>query len=201
MGMTTVEKILANHSDQSKVSPGDVVVVDVDVAVFFDWMRPDVLKVFDPDRLVLLHDHQVPAPTVRAANMAKQMRAFVEKFKVKHYFPVGQHGISHVLVAQEGSGPTRPDPGQSRFPYLLVRRTQLPGPRHGPVGDDLHPLQRQDLVHGRSDHQGEPGGQTAQSGSTHGTSSTTSRVNTAISPAETSSGTEMGSPVSGWTAA
>ncbi len=102
MGMTTVEKILANHSDQSKVSPGDVVVVDVDVAVFFDWMRPDVLKVFDPDRLVLLHDHQVPAPTVRAANMAKEMRAFVEKFKVKHYFPVGQHGISHVLVAQEG---------------------------------------------------------------------------------------------------
>lgn len=102
MGMTTVEKILANHSDQSKVSPGDVAVVDVDVAVFFDWMRPDVLKVFDPDRLVLLHDHQVPAPTVRAANMAKQMREFVEKFGVKHYYPVGQHGISHVLVAQEG---------------------------------------------------------------------------------------------------
>jgi 3-isopropylmalate/(R)-2-methylmalate dehydratase large subunit len=102
MGMTTVEKILASHSGQSKVSPGDVVVVDVDVAVFFDWMRPDVLKVFDPDRLVLLHDHQVPSPTVRAANMAKQMREFVEKFGVKNYFPVGQHGISHVLVAQEG---------------------------------------------------------------------------------------------------
>jgi 3-isopropylmalate/(R)-2-methylmalate dehydratase large subunit len=102
MGMTTVEKILANHSGQSEVSPGDVVVVDVDVAVFFDWMRPDVLKVFDPDRLVLLHDHQVPAPTVRAANMAKEMREFVEKFQVKNYFPVGQHGISHVLVAQEG---------------------------------------------------------------------------------------------------
>ena len=61
-----------------------------------------MLKVFDPDRLVLLHDHQVPSPTVRAANMAKQMREFVEKFGVKNYFPVGQHGISHVLVAQEG---------------------------------------------------------------------------------------------------
>ncbi len=58
MGMTTVEKILANHSDQSKVSPGDVVVVDVDVAVFFDWMRPDVVKIFDPDKLVLLHDQR-----------------------------------------------------------------------------------------------------------------------------------------------
>jgi 3-isopropylmalate/(R)-2-methylmalate dehydratase large subunit len=102
MGMNSVEKIIAGHSDQAEVKPGDVVVVDVDVAVFFDSMRRDVEKVFDVDKLVLLHDHQVPSPTTNAANMAKQMRAFVEKFKVKNYFPVGQHGISHVLVAQEG---------------------------------------------------------------------------------------------------
>src|SRR5215469_548720 len=102
MGMTSVEKILASHSEQDEVKPGDVVVVDVDVAVFFDSMRRDVAKVFDPDKLVLLHDHQVPSPTVNAANMANQMRDFVEKFKIKNYFPVGQHGISHVLVAQEG---------------------------------------------------------------------------------------------------
>ena len=36
MGMTAVEKILAGHSAQSVVAPGDVVVVDVDVAVLFD---------------------------------------------------------------------------------------------------------------------------------------------------------------------
>jgi 3-isopropylmalate/(R)-2-methylmalate dehydratase large subunit len=30
------------------------------------------------------------------------MRQFVEKFQVKNYFPVGRHGISHVLVAEEG---------------------------------------------------------------------------------------------------
>ena len=100
--MNAIEKILANHSDQDQVSPGDVVAVDVDVIVSFDSMRPDILKVNDPDKLVLLFDHQVPAPTVRAANMAKGMRAFVEKFGVKNYFPVGRHGISHVLVAQEG---------------------------------------------------------------------------------------------------
>lgn len=102
MGMTSIEKILASHSDQSEVKPGDVVVVDVDTAVFFDWMRSDVVKIADPDKLVLLHDHMVPAPTVQAANMAKKMREFVAKFEVKNYFPVGLHGISHVLVAQEG---------------------------------------------------------------------------------------------------
>jgi 3-isopropylmalate/(R)-2-methylmalate dehydratase large subunit len=100
--MTSIEKILASHSDQSRVKPGDVVVVDVDTAVFFDWMRSDVVKIADPDKLVLLHDHMVPAPTVQAANMAKRMREFAAQFNVKNYFPVGVHGISHVLVAQEG---------------------------------------------------------------------------------------------------
>jgi 3-isopropylmalate/(R)-2-methylmalate dehydratase large subunit len=102
MGMTSIEKILASHSRQSSVKPGDVVVVDVDIAVYFDFMRSDVERIADPDKLVLLHDHMVPAPTVQSANMAKQMREFVEKFGVKNYFPVGAHGISHVLVAQEG---------------------------------------------------------------------------------------------------
>src|SRR5262245_30182000 len=102
MGMTSVEKILASHSTAREVKPGDVVVVDVDVAVFFDGMRSDVNRVFDPDKLVLLHDHMVPSPTVDAANRAKGMREFVQKFGIKHYFPVGMHGISHVLVAQEG---------------------------------------------------------------------------------------------------
>jgi 3-isopropylmalate/(R)-2-methylmalate dehydratase large subunit len=102
MGMTSVEKILANHSSQKLVRPGDVVMVDVDVTVHFDFMRPDIQKIADPDKLVLLHDHVVPAPTLAAANMAKHMREFVEKFNVKNYFPVGRHGISHVLVAEEG---------------------------------------------------------------------------------------------------
>jgi 3-isopropylmalate/(R)-2-methylmalate dehydratase large subunit len=102
MGMTTIEKILARHSDQSVVKPGDVVVVDVDTAVFFDFMRSDVVKIANPDKLVLLHDHMVPAPTIQAANMAKRIREFADQFGVKNYFPVGVHGISHVLVAQEG---------------------------------------------------------------------------------------------------
>jgi 3-isopropylmalate/(R)-2-methylmalate dehydratase large subunit len=102
MGMNAIEKILANHSEQRVVAPGDVVAVDVDVTVQFDHARADVLRIANPDKLVLLHDHVVPAPTVQAANNAKRMREFVERFGVKHYFPVGRHGISHVIVAAEG---------------------------------------------------------------------------------------------------
>lgn len=102
MGMNAIEKILANHSAQEVVRPGDVVMVDIDVTVQFDFARPDVLKIANPDKLVLLHDHVVPAPDVQAANNAKRLREFVDRFDIPNYFPVGRHGISHVLVAAEG---------------------------------------------------------------------------------------------------
>jgi 3-isopropylmalate/(R)-2-methylmalate dehydratase large subunit len=102
MGMNAIEKILANHSDVDVVRPGDVVMVDIDVTVQFDYARPDVLKIANPEKVVLLHDHVVPSPTVQAANNAKRMREFVDRFDIPNYFPVGRHGISHVLVASEG---------------------------------------------------------------------------------------------------
>ncbi len=102
MGMNAIEKILANHSEQAVVRPGEVVMVDVDVTVQFDSARADVLKIANPDRVVLLHDHVVPAPTVMAANAAKRLRDFAERFQIDNYYPVGKHGISHVLVAEEG---------------------------------------------------------------------------------------------------
>ena len=102
MGMNAIEKILSSHSEQQTVRPGDVVMVEVDTTVHFDFMSPDILRINDPDKVVLMHDHVVPAPTVLAANNAKHMREFVERFGIENYFPVGKHGISHVLVAQEG---------------------------------------------------------------------------------------------------
>ena len=102
MPMNAIETILARHSDQDVVRPGDVVMVDVDVTVQFDHARPDVLKIANPEKLVMVHDHVVPAPTVQAANNAKRLRDFVERFGIENYFPVGKHGISHVLVAENG---------------------------------------------------------------------------------------------------
>jgi 3-isopropylmalate/(R)-2-methylmalate dehydratase large subunit len=100
--MNAIEKILARHSAQDVVCPNDVVMVDVDVTVQFDHARPDVLKIANPEKLVMVHDHVVPAPTVQAANNAKRLRDFVERFGIENYFPVGKHGISHVLVAENG---------------------------------------------------------------------------------------------------
>lgn len=67
MGMTIIEKILARAGGQRTVGPGDLVDVDVDTVVLFDsrffpvdWR--EVLKVFDPDKMVVAFDHRIPAP-------------------------------------------------------------------------------------------------------------------------------------------
>jgi len=108
MGMTIAEKILARKSGQAKVSPGDVVTVEVDTVVLIDnsfmasrWR--EVLKVRDPNRIVVVFDHRVPASTQDSAAAHRTGRRFVETFGIKRFHDVGYHqGISHQLVADHG---------------------------------------------------------------------------------------------------
>lgn len=72
MRMTIVEKIFARASGQPTVRPGDVAVVDVDIAVMMDTSfhansRREILKVHDPDKVAVIYDHMVPAPDKAAA--------------------------------------------------------------------------------------------------------------------------------------
>ncbi len=108
MGMTIAEKILARKSGQAKVAPGDLVTVEVDTVVLIDnsftasrWR--EVLKVRDPDRIVVVFDHRVPASTQDSAAAHRTGRRFVEKFGIKRFHDVGYYqGISHQLVADHG---------------------------------------------------------------------------------------------------
>jgi len=110
MGMTIAEKILARKSGQRKVAPGDLVTVEVDTVILFDnnfmtnrWR--EILKVKNPDRLVVVFDHRVPAATQASAVAQKIGREFVAKFGVKRFHDVGySQGISHQLVADHGYG-------------------------------------------------------------------------------------------------
>ncbi len=110
MGMTVAEKILARKSGQDKVGPGDLVTVDVDTVILFDnnfmpsqWR--DVLKLKDPERIIVVFDHRVPAATPQSAAAHVTGRKFVEKFGIKRFHDVGySQGISHQLVADHGYG-------------------------------------------------------------------------------------------------
>ncbi len=108
--MTLIEKILAAHTDKKKVSPGEFINVRVDLILANDitapiaireFQRTGVDKVFDPKKVVMVPDHFVPNKDIASAEQAKLMREFCHKQGVI-YFEVGQMGIEHVLLPEQG---------------------------------------------------------------------------------------------------
>ena len=78
MGMTVTEKIIARAAHRDRVQPDEILWVDVDLAMMHDssgprriWPALERLEmdVWDPDRVVLVCDHYVPANTVAAAEL------------------------------------------------------------------------------------------------------------------------------------
>lgn len=106
MGMTMAEKILARAADKATVRPGDLVVCKVDMVVLFDLnFAPNrlfnrVKRVFDPEKIAIVFDHSVPAPTVADAENMIRARAFVQKFGIRRFYDIGYHGISHQVIAE-----------------------------------------------------------------------------------------------------
>jgi 3-isopropylmalate/(R)-2-methylmalate dehydratase large subunit len=86
------------------VTAGDIAVVRVDTAVLLDtnfmphvWR--EVLKLADPEKVVVVFDHKVPAPNRVSAQGHMTGRAFVARFGIKRFHDLGREvGISHVLV-------------------------------------------------------------------------------------------------------
>jgi 3-isopropylmalate/(R)-2-methylmalate dehydratase large subunit len=108
--LTLTEKILAAHADKKRVRPGDFINVRVDLVMANDITAPIAIKefrrlrvkrVFDPQKVVMVPDHFVPNKDIASAEQAKLMREFAREQGVI-YFEVGQMGIEHVLLPEQG---------------------------------------------------------------------------------------------------
>jgi len=108
--LTLAEKILAAHADEREVSPGEFVNVRVDLILANDITAPIAIKefqkigvgrVFDPQKVVMVPDHFVPNKDIASAEQAKLMREFAYEQGII-YFEVGQSGIEHVLLPEQG---------------------------------------------------------------------------------------------------
>ncbi|HAV10155.1 MAG TPA: 3-isopropylmalate dehydratase large subunit [Dehalococcoidia bacterium] len=108
--MTLAEKILAAHSGKKKVSPGEFINVKVDLVLANDITAPISIrefgklgarKVFDPKKIVMVPDHFCPNKDIASAEQAKIMRDFAHEHDLV-YFEVGQMGIEHVLLPEQG---------------------------------------------------------------------------------------------------
>lgn len=106
--MTMLEKILASRSGRDVVRPGDIVVTQVDTVVMIDLvfssgrLPADPKRLADPDRIVVMLDHAVPAPTIHDAAGHALARDFVRRFGIRRFFDVGGHGICHQLILENG---------------------------------------------------------------------------------------------------
>jgi 3-isopropylmalate/(R)-2-methylmalate dehydratase large subunit len=106
--MTIAEKILARAAGLDRVSAGDFVVVDVDVTMLLDTafhpsVRQQVLCVHDPEKVVVVYDHYVPASDQQHAEGQAYGRKFVEKFGIERFHDVGENqGIGHAVLAEYG---------------------------------------------------------------------------------------------------
>ena len=108
--LTLAEKILAAHTTEETVSPGEFVNVRVDLILANDITAPIAIRefrkigigrVFDPKKIVFVPDHFTPNKDIASAEQAKLLRDFAREQGLV-YFEVGQMGIEHVLLPEQG---------------------------------------------------------------------------------------------------
>ena len=110
MGMTIAEKILATKSGRDVVRPGEILTCRID-RLMLDSIDPDfcaaiddigIQRAWDPDRVIIIHDHEVPPASIGVANMYAESRRRARKFGIKHFFDMGNHGICHQFFVENG---------------------------------------------------------------------------------------------------
>ena len=108
--MNITEKILAKASGKKEVHPGEIVDANVDMVMVHDLTGPLAVeafkkigtpKVWDNKKVVVILDHQVPAESVKAAELHKTMRNF-SKDQNLTFYDVGRGGICHQVMPEKG---------------------------------------------------------------------------------------------------
>ena len=110
MGMTLAEKILARASGRGHVSPDQIVVAKVDLALSHEnadlvrksFQEIGVPRVWDPSKIVIVFDHRVPAESEKTATTHKAVREFVAAQGIQHFYDVGRGGICHQVLPEQG---------------------------------------------------------------------------------------------------
>lgn len=111
MGMTMTQKILAAHAGLEKVTAGQLIMVDIDLVLGNDVTTPVAIQefskigqaqVFNKEKIAIVPDHFTPNKDIKAAQQCKLIREFALGQEIKHYFEVGEMGIEHALIPEQG---------------------------------------------------------------------------------------------------
>ena len=111
MGMTMTQKILAAHAGLNQVKAGQLIRAKLDEVLGNDITTPVAINefnkagftsVFDRTRVNIVLDHFVPNKDIKSAQQSKQCREFANKYDILNFFDVGQMGIEHALLPEQG---------------------------------------------------------------------------------------------------
>ena len=109
MGYTMIEKIVQRNTGMNSLSAGSIVTVNVDRVMIHDIFIPFVAekfeemgftKLWDPDKIVLIYDHLVPATVTDDVRHWKIGDAFAQKYGLTHIHR--SDGICHQLMTEAG---------------------------------------------------------------------------------------------------
>jgi 3-isopropylmalate/(R)-2-methylmalate dehydratase large subunit len=106
--MNMIEKILAKASGKEEVSPGEVVIADVNLMVMHDLSANFVMRVFreeigggsilDPARIAFVFDHNFSPATEEAAKTLHRVRQFAAEHGIRNLFDGGNGSLHHVII-------------------------------------------------------------------------------------------------------
>ncbi|SDP23878.1 3-isopropylmalate/(R)-2-methylmalate dehydratase large subunit [Ralstonia sp. 25mfcol4.1] len=108
-GQTLAQKLLARAAGRADVAPGEIVTCRVDLAMMHDSSGPRRVKpmleklgakVWDPDKVVLVTDHYVPAHDDDSRRIVQIARDWARDEGVARFHDM--EGICHVVVPQKG---------------------------------------------------------------------------------------------------
>lgn len=111
MGMTMTQKILAQAAGLDYVEAGQLIEANLDLVLGNDITSPvaihemdkfDKKDVFDKDKIALVMDHFIPNKDIKSAEHCKCVREFACRHEITNYFDVGQMGIEHALLPEQG---------------------------------------------------------------------------------------------------
>jgi methanogen homoaconitase large subunit len=107
--MNITEKILAKASGLKMVQPGEIIEVMVDLAMTHDGTSPPTIKTFqqiaekvwDPDKIVVVFDHNLPANNMASAEFQRITRNFASEQGIENIYTHGE-GICHQVLPEKG---------------------------------------------------------------------------------------------------
>ena len=111
MGMTAAEKILARASGAAATRAGDIVYPNVDFAMIHDGVvmgakqeldELGIDRLFDPERVLMVTDHDVVYLNDRAVARGAFNRKAAKAWGVKHFYDAGRGGHGHIFPMERG---------------------------------------------------------------------------------------------------